>query len=149
VNGRIEIGDNSKINNIQSVNGRIDLGKNIKVYDDISIVNGKVELGENSEVAGEISTVNGKIIMFNARVMDQIETVNGDILLDRESIVEGDIIIKGKDNKNLRSLQIEIIDGSQVFGDIRVEESERDVIVYLSSDSKIKGRVVNARVIEK
>jgi hypothetical protein len=75
--------------------------------------------------------------------------VNGAISLDRESVIEGNIIIKGKNNKNLRPLQIEIINGSQVHGDIRVEESERDVIVYLSRDSKINGQVVNARIIEK
>ncbi|MCK5453509.1 MAG: hypothetical protein KAJ16_04060, partial [Calditrichia bacterium] len=149
VNGIIEIGQNSVVDDIQTVNGRIRIDENAVINDDVSAVNGKVDVDKGAAVKGDISTVNGKIKLIGASVSRNIQTFNGDIRLLEASELEGDIIIKDSSGKNKDDLIIKILDASIVRGDIRVEDEERKVTVYKSPDSEIMGKVFNAEVVEE
>jgi DUF4097 and DUF4098 domain-containing protein YvlB len=141
------VGDNSEIHKLQSVNGRIDIGQSVEVRDDISAINGSVEIDRNSRIAGEVTTINGNISMTGTIAERNIETVNGNILLQDRSEVLGDIIISKGDSET-RAVKIELLNGSIVHGDIRVENPQREVVIYKSEDSEIKGETGNARLVD-
>ena len=145
VNGRIEVGDNSEIRTLQSVNGRIDIGQSVEGRDDISAINGSIEVGTDCRIEGEISTVNGNITMTGSIAERNIETVNGNILLQDRSELMGNIIIS-KGDEQTRTVKIELLNGSIIHGNIKVDNPEREVVIYKSEDSQIKGEISNARL---
>jgi hypothetical protein len=58
----------------------------------------------------------------------------------------GDIIIS-KGDAQTRTVKIEVLNGSTIHGNIKVENPEREVVIYKSEDSEIKGEISNARLI--
>ncbi|NIR48755.1 hypothetical protein GWO43_09990 [candidate division KSB1 bacterium] len=151
VNGKIDVGRNSKVEELQTVNGGIRIDEGSMVYGSLESVNGSVTCDAGVTVEDEINTINGKIRLYNTRVEENITTINGDISLKEKSVVVGDIIIK--DSKGTsgdrRRLRITLEGESVVEGDIMVKEADIDVEVILSGDSKVMGRIENAEVIEE
>lgn len=149
VNGSIKIGKNSAVESIQSVNGPIYIDSNCTIKGDITAVNGEVQTSSNVNVLGDVSSINGNISLENTKVTNNVETENGDIVLTAASIIEKDVLIKGKSkwSDDKRSVEIRLEQGSQVVGNIDVEDEKISVIIYLSTDSKILGDVINAEII--
>ena len=151
INGVIRVDENSKVESLQSINGGITIKRDVVVHGSASTVNGSVTCGSNSIIHGNISAVNGCIELDQTEVERNIKVYNGDVILDRGSVVHGNIIVgrnKGKSHRTERIL-IEIRDGSEVKGDIRVEERDAEVEVILSGGGKVHGRVKGAEVIER
>jgi len=151
VNGRIEIGSNSKVEDLNTVNGRITIGKDVAVKGTIYSVNGSVECRSGVEVSGDVGTVNGSFDLEKTKVFHDITTYNGNITLTDNSLVEGDIFIKnnkGRSNRK-RPLKIRIEDGSIVEGDIIVNDEDIEVIVYLASDGKVHGKIKGAEIVKE
>ena len=151
VNGRIEVGDDSKVGDLNSVNGRIRLGANVDVDGNAKTVNGSIACGSGSRIHGRLSTVNGRIELRNSEVDEDVSTVNGDVLLREGSVVRGDIVIKGRHGNffDQPRLEIRISEGSRVEGRILVRDSDIEVKVYLSKDATVKGEIRNAEVIKE
>ncbi|TFG74475.1 MAG: hypothetical protein E4H23_11960 [Chrysiogenales bacterium] len=151
VNGRIEVGDDSKVGDLNSVNGRIRLGANVDVDGNAKTVNGSISCGSGSRIHGRLSTVNGRIELRNSEVDEDVSTVNGDVLLREGSVVRGDIVIKGRHGSlfDQPRLEIRLSEGSRVEGRILVRDSDIEVKVYLGKDSTVKGEIRNAQVIKE
>lgn len=151
VNGRIEVGDDSKVGDLNSVNGRIRLGANVDVDGNAKTVNGSIDCGSGSRIHGRLSTVNGRIELRNTEVDEEVSTVNGDVLLREGSVIRGDIVIKGRQGNffDQPRLEIRISEGSRVEGGIMVRDADIKVKVYLSKDSTVKGEIRNAQVIKE
>lgn len=146
VNGSIRIADRCTTQDLSTVNGSIRVGADCTVNGDISSVNGSVGLAQRTRMDGCIDTVNGKVDLEEARVEHDITTVNGDIFLCA-SKVEGGIRIKGKQRGlSWGTLVIHLTRGSEVKGDIRVEDPNRKVEVRLEGDSAVRGQVIGAVV---
>ncbi len=152
VNGSIEIGGGSTVQALKTVNGSIEVGPGSRVYGDIETVNGSVSLARDVK-AGDVDTVNGDIELSGARLDGDIRTLNGSIALRAGSRVRGDIVIRrtrGFSVSHPRRLTVRIEAGSILEGDVRVEDREDvDVVVLVSPDSAIKGRVKGARLEQK
>ena len=151
VNGNIRIGDNSDVKSLQAVNGSIHLDEDVYVSGKIESVNGSVQCQMGVEIRGKIRTVNGRIELMKTRVRDDVTTYNGPILLADQSVIQGDVIVneaKGSRRDRVRPLRIEIRDNSVVDGDIIVKDNARNVKVYLSGGGEVKGRIVNAELME-
>jgi hypothetical protein len=151
VNGRIEVGDGSTVDNLETVNGRIAIGANVTVDGDAETVNGAIECGQGSKLSGRVSTVNGRVELCGAMVGDEVSTVNGDVRLREKSIVRGSIVIKGRQGHFFggHGLEIRVEGGSIVEGGIDVRDPEREVRVFISKDSSVKGEVHNAEVVRE
>jgi len=153
VNGRIEVGDGSTVDHLETVNGRIAIGADVTVDGDAETVNGAIECGQGSQVHGRMSTVNGRVKLRGAVVGDEVSTVNGDVLLRGKSIVRGSIVIKGRQGHFFGGhdhvLEIRVEEGSVVEGGIDVRDPDREVKVYISKDSSVKGEILNAKVIRE
>ncbi len=149
VNGSIEIGKNSNAGDLQSVNGGIRIDENVKIREDVTSVNGSVNVASNSKIDGSITTVNGRINVVHSQVKEDISTVNGDITLDNNAALDGSIFIKSKHSKSKDTLRIEILNGSVVKGDVKVEDEERKVSVYLENGGKVLGQITNAKVVQR
>jgi predicted acyltransferase (DUF342 family) len=149
VNGSIKIGQNSTVEDIQSVNGPVYINENSIIKGDVTAVNGEIETDRGVRILGEVTSVNGNISLINTKVSQNIETENGDITLSDSSIAEGDILINGKSkwSDEKRRIEIRLEKGAQVQGNIEVEDERIDVTIFLSSDSKILGDVVNAEIV--
>ena len=149
VNGRIEVGDDSRVEELDTVNGRIRIGANVEVDGDAGTVNGSIECGPGSKVHGKVSTVNGRIELRNTMVDEEVSTVNGDVLLREKSVVRGGIVIKGRHGhfSGRPRLEIRVEGGSIVEGGIDVRDPERKVKVYIDKDSMVNGEIRNAKVI--
>jgi len=149
VNGSIKIGRNSTVENIQSVNGPILIDRQSTINGDITAVNGEIQINDSVRVFGGVTSVNGNIILENTKVTQNIETENGDITVIGNSVVERNILIKGKSkwSDDKRRVEIRLEGGAQVLGNIEVEDERISVTIYLSRDSKILGDVVNAEII--
>jgi DUF4097 and DUF4098 domain-containing protein YvlB len=149
VNGGITLGMNGRMQAVTAVNGGVRIGAGTEVSEEVSSVNGSVTLDDGSR-AGEAGTVNGEIRLTNARIAGDVHTVNGDIGLLRGSVIEGSIVIKeshGRNNSRREPLRIDLEDGSEVRGDIIVEDPDLEVEVHVAGGSRIGGRVQNAKVI--
>jgi DUF4097 and DUF4098 domain-containing protein YvlB len=101
VNGSINVGSSSSINNASTVNGSIYFDSNISIAS-AETVNGRISASKNLTASGSLVTVNGNIILQpNTKVAGRVETVNGDITLDGVEInhdvvtVNGDLFIVG------------------------------------------------------
>ncbi|MBN1406735.1 MAG: hypothetical protein JW956_03040 [Calditrichaceae bacterium] len=149
VNGSIKIGRNSIVGDIQSVNGPVSIENNSTIKGDITAVNGEIQTSDGVNVLGDVTSVNGNIILENTKVAKNVETENGDITLTESTVVEKDILIKGKSkwSDEKRRVEIRLERGAQVNGDINVKDEGIDVTIFLSSDSKIMGDVINAEII--
>lgn len=148
VNGGVKLGSNIRAESVSSVNGGVRIGDDVAIRGDVSSVNGSVEMGMASR-ASEVSTVNGKIALDGSEISGDLTTVNGDIRLDRGASVR-DIIIKetrGRNDRRDRPQKIELEDGSEVRGDIIVEDPDVWVEVHIRGGSRVLGRVEGAKVI--
>ncbi|MBC8182741.1 hypothetical protein H8E88_16695 [candidate division KSB1 bacterium] len=151
VNGRIEIGSNSKVEDLNTVNSRISVAKDVEVKGTIYSVNGSIECRSGVEVSGDVSTVNGSIDLEKTKVFHDITTYNGNITLTDNSLVEGDIFIKKNkgSSKKIRRLKIRIEDASIVEGDIIVKDEDIEVVVYLAGDGKVHGKIKGAEIVKE
>ncbi len=150
VNGSIDVGSNSKVRDLASVNGNIRVGNDALVNGDIQLVNGSVNCEPGVKVAGCVETVNGRIDLERTAVEENLSTCNGNIELSDNTIIGGDIVIKENHGSNwdYRELRIEI-DKSVVEGDIINEEPDIAVTVFLTNGSKVKGKIIDAEIIER
>jgi DUF4097 and DUF4098 domain-containing protein YvlB len=150
VNGKIRIGRNSKVADVQSVNGSILLSENVSVNDDVNSVNGSIDCKRGVKIRGEINTVNGNVELFNSEIGRDITSINGNVKLMQKSIVGGDIRIKGKDRSSSkhRTVKIHLLDNSVVEGDI-IGVQGVYVEVFVENGSKVKGRIINAEIVDE
>ena len=96
VNGSVDIASGAHIESAETVNGEIRMDENVVVDRGIKTINGGIRTRSGSDIGGEVKTVNGEIELRATRVRDDVITANGDIELDAGSIVEGDIVVRGK-----------------------------------------------------
>ena len=151
VNGRIEVGEDSRVKGLKTVNGRIELDARVVAEGDLETVNGAIRCRQGTTVDGDVTTINGDINLQGAAVDEDLSTINGDITLQAKSLVRGDILIRGQRrwNESAHSLEIRIGEGSVVKGDIRVRDSDRRVRVILESGGTVLGRIENAEVVKE
>jgi DUF4097 and DUF4098 domain-containing protein YvlB len=62
----------------------------------LTTVNGGIQTNPGTGVEGRVRTVNGKITLRDTHIGENVQTSNGDILLTDGSVVEGDVIVKGR-----------------------------------------------------
>ena len=150
VNGNIDVGAHSKVRDLATVNGNVSVGRDTLVKGDIELVNGRVHCEPDVKVTGCVGVVNGKISLKKTLIEKDLSTYNGNIELSDNTIIGGDIIIKEKHGTftGYRKLKIEI-DNSSVEGDIINEDPDYDVVVYLTNGGKVKGKIIDAKVVEK
>ncbi|MEA1878630.1 MAG: DUF4097 family beta strand repeat-containing protein [Bacteroidota bacterium] len=167
VSGDIEIGAKAKVENISSVSGDISIGKKARtrdlesvsgdihlyprsiVHGSIEVVSGDITCETGTDIRESVSTVSGDIELDDTRLREHLETVSGDISLFNGAIIEGDIIISRRANLssvNRGRLKVIIDMNSVVKGNIRVEEPNTNVIVYLTNGGKVKGKIINAEI---
>lgn len=143
INGKIQ-GKNLKCRNITS-NGSFDVdgfqAQNVKTNGSFKGMN--IEITGKSEFNGALEITNGKL--HNIQIVNTLST-----LIDTN--VSGNINIK-KIDKGFRvrpstsSVQVLELKGSSlVTGDVIFEE---EGAVYLFDKSKVQGKIVNAKIIEK
>jgi DUF4097 and DUF4098 domain-containing protein YvlB len=151
VNGQIEVGENSRVRDLQSVNGSITIARSVTVDGDVSAVNGSISCEPGVTVTDDINTINGGIELFQTYVHRDVSTRNGNITVRDSSRIGGDIIIAESDgqSKKHRHIDITIADNSVVEGGVIVKDEHVKVRVYLSSGGAISGKIVNAEVIEE
>lgn len=151
VNGGIEVGNHSRVEDLETVNGRIVIGAGVEVRGDAQTVNGSFRAAADSVVLGQVTTVNGRIELTRAVVDRDVSTVNGDVRLRERSVIRGSIVIKGRRGffSGGKHLEIRIEDGSVVEGGIDVRDPDRRVRVYIGKDSQVKGRITNAKVVKE
>ena len=150
VNGGIQVGDDTRTEDLTSVNGRVRVGERVTVDGDLYAVNGDIKSGEGSQINGNVETINGEIDLTGTIVNRDLETVHGGITLDRESHVKGDVIIKrvrGNHHDSNKPLEIDIRNGYVVEGNIDVEDDDREVVVRLSSGGKVMVEIRGVEVI--
>lgn len=127
VNGGIDLDDRVEIERAETVNGGIRVNRDVTVHGSLSTVNGGIQTNPGTVIEDRISTVNGKIRLRGTRVHDNVQTSNGDILVTDGSVVEGDIIVKGRRSWigrffsfNRKPSKITIDADSSVRGDIHL-----------------------------
>jgi hypothetical protein len=159
VNGRVEVGDGSRVEDVRTVNGSIRIGRRVIVDGFVKTTNGSLACDRGSEIMRELRTTNGSIKLTGTKVGGGLTTVNGDVEVLDQSRVKGDIVIRGKRGFSFFDIfrwrhrrhptTIRIEGGSVVEGGIIVEDRHRNVEVIVSKDSKIQGKVVNAKILER
>lgn len=151
VNGRIEIGAGSRVEDLMSVNGSIDVDENVEVRGDVETVNGNISCAAGVAIDGKVQSINGRLRLSGVTVERDLSSVNGDIILESQSSVKGDLVIEGRRrgrSNNLHEIRIRIVN-SVVEGDILVEDKDANVTVYLSEGGKVLGKIENAEVVEE
>ncbi len=170
VSGDIEIGAKAKVEQVATVSGDISVGKGARTHS-LETVSGDIHLYSRSDVLGSIETVSGDLIcdtgcdirkgmitvsgdieLDDTRLRGNLKTVSGDISLFNGAVIDGDIIISRKRNfmsGTMGKLEVIIDMNSIVKGNIRVEESETNVMVYLTNGGQVKGEIINAEVRKK
>lgn len=151
VNGRIEVGKNSRVRNLQAVNGHIRIESGSQVDEDISTLNGPVSCYAGVKVDGSIKSVNGGIELHNVTVGGDLETHNSGILLADKCRIKGDVRIKKSHGRGMmkQTIEIKIDGGSVVEGDLYNEDPDLGVRVVLASGGKVLGKVDGAEVINQ
>jgi hypothetical protein len=153
INGTIEIGEGSSVRSLHSINGAIDVESRVQIRGDIKTINGRIRCAAGTSIKGDIETINGRVRLDSTAVDGRIETFNGNLELDHHSRVEKNIIVKGDKSKKHRQrprpLDIRLLNGSEVLGDILVKDPERSVTVYLSNGARVGGRVENAKIVNE
>jgi|GEM_PF-1795746 len=155
VNGSIRIGDESVISGeVHTVNGSIRIGETVTVADGMHTVNGGITCAAGSKIGRNLNTVNGGFNLNRTIVGGDITTVNGHIDLVDRSVIEGSIHIKRKHRfsffrifSHLHWLHIRLSGGSQVNGNIVVDEEDMKVAVHIAEGCTVKGKIRNADVI--
>lgn len=127
VNGGIDLADDVAIARAETVNGGIRVGRDVKVAGSLQTVNGSIRTAAGTAIADQVETVNGKITLRGTRVGTDIRTANGDIELRDGSVVEGDIIVRGRRSWferlftfHRRPSEIVIDADSSVLGDVHL-----------------------------
>ncbi|NKB32320.1 MAG: hypothetical protein GKR91_04410 [Pseudomonadales bacterium] len=145
VNGRIEISDQASVYEAATVNGGIRVGENVTVRGSLETVNGGIRTESGTVIENRIETVNGGIRVSSTQVGDNIETSNGDINIQDGSVIEGDVVVKGRKrwwdrlfSWNNRRPEITIDSSSTVRGDIHIY---REVDLNIA-DGSLNGEVV-------
>lgn len=153
VNGSIKVGDDARVRQVGSVNGSVRLGMRVTVGGEVSTVNGSLRAEQGTVVEGDVETVNGSIALDGTTVRGNIQTVNGGVTLDSDSQVTGSIILpknRGSNNWSKRKvLEIRILDGSLVEGDIDNRDDRRPVRVVLEGGGAVNGEIHNAEVVRE
>jgi hypothetical protein len=158
VNGRIEVGDGSRVDDLRTVNGSIRIGRRVIVNGLVKTTNGSLACDMGSEIMKELRTTNGSIKLSGTKVGGGLTTVNGGVDVLDQSRVKGDIVIRGRRGFRFfdifgwghrHPITIRVEGGSVVEGGIIVEDEHRNVEVIISKDSKIQGKVVNAKIVER
>ncbi len=160
VNGRIEVGDGSRVDDVRTVNGSVRIGSRVTVDGLIKTTNGSISCGSGSEIRDEVRTTNGSIEIKGTKAGEGLTTTNGNVSVLDQSRVRGDIVIRGRQGHSFlgifffgsgrrHPITIRVEGGSVVEGGIIVEDDRRNVEVIISKDSKVLGKVVNAKVIER
>jgi DUF4097 and DUF4098 domain-containing protein YvlB len=150
VNGLITVGRASEVKRLETVNGGIRVDPGVRVLKDIKSVNGPIECRDAVSVHGSIKSVNGPISLSNTKVEGDLSTYHGNISLEKETQIDGDVIIKdskGRD-RHKKPLYIRITDHSVVHGDIMVEDDDLKVVVQLRGGGKVRGHIYHAVVEE-
>ena len=96
VNGAIELDERVEITGAETVNGGIRVSSDVTLHGSLTTVNGGIQTNPGTEIERRVSTVNGKIRLRDTRVGEDVQTSNGDIFLTDGSIIEGDIVGKGR-----------------------------------------------------
>lgn len=135
VNGGIEFGDGAEAREATTVNGRIRLGEGAKVTGEVTAVNGSISLATDSHVEGTVSNVNGRITLTAARIDGNLITRNGTIELLEGSEVGGDLEVRSTNDDEDR-VRVVIGPGSSVAGMIRIE---RPADVYVHETASFGG----------
>jgi len=145
VNGGIDLDDRVEIERAETVNGGIRVSRDVTVHRSLSTVNGGIQTNSGTVIGDRVSTVNGKIRLRDTRVQENVQTSNGDIILTDGSVVEGDVIVKGRRswigrffNFDQRRPKIIIDADSSVMGDIHLY---REVNLELA-DGAVVGDVI-------
>ena len=127
VNGGIDLDDRVEIERAETVNGGIRVSQSVTVHGSLSTVNGGIQTNPGTVIEDRVSTVNGKIRLRDTRVGENVQTSNGDIFLTDGSVIEGDIIVKGRRSWlgrffsfDRRPSKIIIDSESSVMGDIHL-----------------------------
>ena len=141
INGSIILGDDVQVSSAQTVNGRIRVGNNVSVRGSLETVNGSIRTDRGSNIESAIETVNGSINIRNTHVGNDIKTANGDIDILHGSVVEGDVIVRGKRHWWDRFFEfsrsrpeLTIDSDSSVLGDIHLYQ---DVELNIASDAVV------------
>ncbi len=151
VNGSVQVGDGARTRDLSSVNGGIRIGDRVTIDGDVESVNGSLRIGDQTTVSGHVETVNGGIDLNGAAIEHDVMTVNGRIVLDQNARVQGNIVVReyrGWSGRR-RTLEIHLRDGSNVAGDIVVEDGARKVRVTLSGGAAVQGQIHGAEVIQE
>ncbi len=151
VNGSVRIGTSSKVEAASTVNGSVSIGAGSQVEGEVSSVNGSVSLGDGAR-AGNVGTVNGGIDLTGAEIARDVRTLNGDVSLTAGAIVGGDVVIeenRSRFDHRHRPLRITIADGSEVRGNVIVEDPDMEVEVHVRGGGRVLGRIEHARVIKE
>lgn len=145
VNGGIDLDERAEIERAETVNGGIRVSRDVTVHGSLSTVNGSIQTNPGTVIEDRVSTVNGKIGLRDTRVGEDVQTSNGDILLTDGSVVEGDVIVKGRRSWlgrffgfGQKSSKITIDADSSVMGDIHLyREVDLDI-----ADGAVAGDVI-------
>ena len=151
VNGRIEIGAGSRVEDLMSVNGSIDVDENVEVSGDVETVNGNISCAAGVEIDGKVQSINGRLRLSGATVHRELKTINGDITLEKQTTVKGDVVIEGRrrgQSEKWNQISIRVVN-SVVEGDIIVEDEDANVRVYLSEGGKVLGKIEKAEIVEE
>lgn len=150
VNGRISVDDGSTVGDLGTVNGSIRIAEKVTVDGDLESVNGGVECSLGSEVDGDISTVNGDVDLEGTVVDGSIETINGEVTLRDASRVKRDVVIeRNRGSSSRKTLEIRVLDGSVIEGDVVVKARKRKVKVILADGGEVKGEIDGAEVVRE
>ena len=141
VNGSIKIDDNVTITQATTVNGGIRVGQGVTVQESLRTVNGGIRTENGTVIEERVETVNGRIELHETRIGADLQTSNGDIALRDGSVVEGDLIVRGKSswferffNRTQRPTEVFIDSSSSVLGDIHLY---REVELRIADDAQV------------
>ncbi len=150
VNGRISVDDGSRVGDLATVNGSIRIADKVTVDGDLESVNGGVACGSGTEVDGDVTTVNGDVDLDGAVIDGSVETINGAVTLRGASRVKRDVVIeRNRGSSSRRTLEIRVLDGSVIEGDVVVKSSKRKVTVVLAGGGEVKGEIDGAEVVRE
>jgi acyl-[acyl carrier protein]--UDP-N-acetylglucosamine O-acyltransferase len=137
VNGRVRIAAGVTAGSIESVNGSIEVDRESTV-DEINVVNGRVELAPGVRVAENVENVNGEMNIEGAEIGGNLETVNGDVTLAEGARIGRDLVVRKPDGVSVdrRRPKIVIGPGARVEGEIVLE---REVELYVSESASVGG----------
>ncbi len=150
VNGRITVKEGSRVGGLATVNGGIRVAEEVTVDGDLESINGAIESGRGTTVDGDIGSVNGRLDLEGTTVQGKLTTHNGSIELRGASRIGRDVVIERVHGTGRRrTLEIKILEGSVVEGDVVVKDRSREVTVYLAGGGEVLGEIRHAEVIRQ